>query len=404
MSASAFFQRAADIGRTSNIGFIGQVLSTGSAKRSYTGSNERPQAAQVTTQTVPASPDASTLYSVTVDGVTASFTTDSSATQAELGAGLVAALNANASIRRTCIASYAGGVLTLTGTWPGVSFTVTNNAADTTQDLGTPTNSTAAASAARVYFGRVLASDGFVTNEGTPKVFIPTTSLFSAQVTTFTYASLASGDRITTVVEMNGEQVVVVSDFDTNQATTLTNHTADLEEALNAEFGAGVGAAAANASADITITADVAGAEFFASSTVNGGGGGTVTKADTTGPSISTSLARAFAGVSARRLDVENETIDGDDPSYAPNEGVEVLSRGAVIMARSTSETWDLNSGVWVDLTTTLTSAGRIYDTASNATSPVWLSRDLLRIERQEPSSQSNGVGVARVLATAIGA
>lgn len=403
MSASAFFQRASDVGN-SQLGFIGQVLSTGSAARRYTGNNERSQAAQVTTMTVPASPDNSTLYSVTVDGVTASFTTDASATQAELGAGLVSAINAKAGIRRVCAASYSGGTLTLTGGWPGGSFVVSNNAADTTNDLGTVTTATSAASASRVYFGRVLASDGFVTDEATPKVFIPTTALFSEQVTTFTYASVASGDAISTIVEMNGESVTVDTPYNTSHAQTLIDHAADLETALNAEFGADVGAVAARSSDDITITADVAGAEFFANSTVSGTGGGTVSKADTTGPSISTSLARAFAGVSVRRLDVENETIDGDDPSYAPNEGVEVLSRGAIVMARSSSETWDPNSDVWVDLTTTLTAAGKVYDTSSNATSPVWLPKELLRIERQEPSTQSNNVGVARVVATSIGA
>lgn len=404
MSAASFFQRAGDIGNT-RVGFIGQVINTGSAKRSYTGSNERPQTVQISTVSIPASPTASATYGLTAYGLTASYVADASATQDEVGAGLAAAWNAKPALRRLAIATYTGGTLTLTGTAPGVAFdNPTGSGGSGGGALGNASTSTAAASAARVYFGRVLASDGYVTNEGTPKVFIPTTSLFSAQVTTFTYASVASGDTITTIVRMNDEEAVVATAYNSSHAQTLIDHAADLKIALNAEFGAGRGAVAARSSDDITITADVAGAEFFASSTVAGTGGGTVSKADTTGPSISTSLARALAGISVRRTDVENETVDGDDPSYAPNDGVEVLSRGAIYMARSTSETWDGNSDTWVDLTTVLTSAGRIYDTPGNATSPVWLPRDLVRIERQEPSSQSTGVGVARVIATAIGA
>ena len=403
MSVTAFFQRAGDIGNT-NMGFIGQVLSTGSAKRSYTGSNERPQANQVTTVAISGATN-STVYQLLGDGIAASYTSDGSASQDEIGAGLVAAWNTKPSLRRKMVASYTTGSnsIVLTGVWPGLATVVTKDDASS-GDLGSPSTSTAAADGARVYFGRVLASDGVVTNGKTPKVFIPTTTLFSPQVKTFTYGSVASGDSVVTTVEMNGAYVRVSTAFDTNQTTTLSNHASALETELNAIFGAARGAAAAATATTITITADVAGAEFVARSDVEGSGGGTVSPADTTGPSPSTSLARALAGISVRRLDVENETIDGDDPSYAPNAGVEVLSRGAIIMARSTSETWALGDSVWVDLTTVLTSAGRIYNAPASATSPVYLPPGLIRIERGEPSTQSNGVGVAHVTSTAIGA
>lgn len=388
MSATGFFERASDVRANRPIGFIGQVLGY---SRSRTGNNQRPQAAQITTISIPASPDSSTTYSVTVDGVTASYTTDASATQAELGAGLVAAIQVQAGIRSRMAPTYSAGTLTLTGTWPGVSHTVSASGGSGGGAIGTATTATAAASASVVYFGRALCTDGYVTNEGTPKVFMPTTALFSAQVTTFTYASVASGDTIYTTVAMNGKQFTVGTPYNSSHAQTLTDHTADLEVRLNAEFGAGIGAVAANASNDITITADVAGAEFYASSTIGGTGGGTVTKADTTGPSIATSVARALIGVSKRRADVENVTADGDDPAYPANGGVEVVTLGEMVVARDTSETWDRNSDTWISVSTTASLSGRVYDTGSSTR--VWISRDRLRIVAQEPSTHSDGIG-----------
>lgn len=388
MSATGFFERASDVRSNRPIGFIGQGIGY---TRTRSGNNQRPQAAMVVTITIPASPDSSTAYSVTVDGVTASYTTDASATQAELGAGLVAAIQVAAGIRSRMAPSYAGGTLTLTGTWPGVAHTVSASGGSGGGAIGSATTATAAASATAVSFGRAICTDGYVTHEGTPKVFMPTTALFSAQVTTFTYASVAATDEVTTTVTMQGKTVVVNTPYRSSPAQTLTDHTADLETVLNATFGAGTGCVAANATNDITITADVAGAEFEANSSVNGAGGGTVTKAETTGPSIATSVRRALIGVSKRRADVENVTVDGDDPAYPANSGVEYFTRGEVVVARDTSETWDLNSETWVSVSTSASLSGRIYDTGSSTR--VWIPRDLIRIVAQEPSTHSDGIG-----------
>lgn len=388
MSATGFFERASDVRSNRPIGFIGQGIGY---TRTRSGNNQRPQAAMVVTITIPESPDSSTAYSVTVDGVTASYTTDASATQAELGAGLVAAIQVAAGIRSRMAPSYAGGTLTLTGTWPGVAHTVSASGGSGGGAIGSATTATAAASATAVSFGRAICTDGDVTNEGTPKVFMPTTALFSAQVTTFTYASVAATDEVTTTVTMQGKTVVVNTPYRSSPAQTLTDHTADLETVLNATFGAGTGCVAANATNDITITADVAGAEFEANSSVNGAGGGTVTKAETTGPSIATSVRRALIGVSKRRADVENVTVDGDDPAYPANSGVEYFTRGEVVVARDTSETWDLNSETWVSVSTSASLSGRIYDTGSSTR--VWIPRDLIRIVAQEPSTHSDGIG-----------
>lgn len=405
MSAANFFQRAGQVSKTRPIGFIGTSLGTVYGARGYTGNNQRPLTTQVSTVTIPASPTASATYGLTAYGLTASYTADASATQDEVGAGLAAAWNAVPGLRRLAIATYTGGTLTLTGTVGGVAFdNPTGSGGSGGGALGNASTSTGSAEAARVYFARVLATDGYVTDEGTPKVFQPTTSLFSAQLKTFTYSSIASGDSVLTRVKMNGAEVVESTPFNSSHAQTLIDHAANLETKFNATFGAGYGCAAARSGDTVTITADVPGAEFSANTDVIGTGGGAVTSSvDTTGPSISTSLQRAFAGLSRRRLDVENATIDGDDPSYAPRANVEVASYDALYVQRDTSETWGLSDACWVDVSTTIaTASGRIYNTG--AANRVYLGRDLIRIQRQEPSSQSNGVGVVRVLDTAIGA
>lgn len=384
MSAGNFFQSVRDSRSERPLGFYGQFDRTHDF-RSITGINQASQAAQVTTLSIPAAPDNSTTYRVTIGGVACEYTTDASATQAELGAGIAAAINNRAGARALMSAAYAGGTLTLTGVWPGIVVTVTRNNDETTQDIGAPTNTTTAASASAVEFGLVCATDGYVTNEGVKKVFVPTTATFTAQVITLTFAG-NTGSYYHGTVQINGKTYPwggVV--WDTNLATTLTA----IAAAINAVMPAETVIADGSSGTVITLTAEVEGAEFDADAHAQGHADAEATKAYTTGPSLSTSLKRAFVGMSVRRLDVENQTVDGDDPAYGANEGVEVCTRGLGWVQRDTSETWTHGQEVYVSLASA--TKGRIYNTAS--TDRVWLPSDLLRIERQENSTTSDGLG-----------
>lgn len=69
------------------------------------------------------------LYSLKIDGIAYTYTSDGSATQAEIGAGLIAAYNAAVS---GLVMTYATGVLTLTGT-TDLAFSVTNLSANLAQ-------------------------------------------------------------------------------------------------------------------------------------------------------------------------------------------------------------------------------------------------------------------------------
>jgi hypothetical protein len=390
VSNSTFFQSVRGARSERPIGFIGEFRRNGDF-RSITGVNQDPQAKQVTTITVPAAPDDSTDYTVTIDGVACTYAADADSTQDEVGAGLEAAINAEPGARAKCVASYTGGTLTLTGVWPGVSFTTEVNSDETTQDLGTPSDDTSAAEADAISFGRVVASDGYVTDEGNPKVFVPTTSKFTAQVISLTFAG-NTASYYTGTVWINGKAynwggVVWNTDLD----TTCT----DIATAINAVMPTEtvIAASVGSAGGVVTLTAEVEGAEFDAVANAVGHASAEATKAYTTGPSRSTSLKRAIVGISVRRLDVENETVDGDDPSYAANAGVEVCTRGAGVLQRDTSETWAWGDEVWVSLASA--TKGRIYNSAS--TDRVWLGQSVLRIERSEHSTTTDGVGIVRV-------
>lgn len=392
MTASSFFQRASDVRARLPLGFWGDFTRSHDFK-SITMVNSNPQAAQVQTISVPAAPDNSTTYKVVIDGASCEYTTDSSATQAELGAGLVAAINAEAAAYRLCVASYLAGTLTLTGVWPGVSWTTTVNASETTQDLGTPTTTVTAATADTVSFGRLMVHAGFVTDEGTPKGYVPGTTSFTAQVITHTYASVAAGDSILTRVQFRGKEYIEKTAYNASHDQTLIDHAANLNTLLDAAYGSGYGLTAARSGNTITITADNRGSEFDAWSEVTGTGNGTAAKAYTTGPSTATSLLRALAGISVRRLDVENATVDGDDPVYAANQGVEVAQRGRGIVQRDTTETWAYGDEVYVSLAAA--TKGRIYNTA--AADRVWLGSGKVKIERQEYSTTTDGIGVVTI-------
>lgn len=85
---------------------------------------------QVTTITLSGVPNASAAYTVTVQGVPASYTTDASPTLQELYDGLIAALQGNAYIHNKTVVVTGNGstVMTLTAVEAGVPFTAAETA------------------------------------------------------------------------------------------------------------------------------------------------------------------------------------------------------------------------------------------------------------------------------------
>lgn len=390
MSAENFFQTVRGARAERPIGLIGQWYKTHDY-RSITGINKTPQAAQVDTVSIPASPDDSTEYSATVDGVAATFTTDASATQTELGEGLAAAINATAGIRGKLTASYSGGTLTLTGNWPGVSFTTVAAGGTGGGAIGAASTSTSADAADPVDFGLALCRTGQVAGEAVPTVAPATASLFTKQLTTLTFAG-GSGAYYSGALLINGTRYLWQADWNSSLDQTCT----DIASAINAAAPANVGAVAASvgsSSGEVTLTADVAGAEFDVEANASGAATAAASVAYTTGPSIATSLKRALIGVSVRRMDVENQTVDGDDPAYPGNGGVEVARRGRGVVQRDTSETWTWGDALWVSVASA--TKGRFYNAA--AANRVWIGDDLAVVDRPEHSTTTDGIGVIRL-------
>ncbi|MBN3946460.1 MAG: hypothetical protein HWQ38_08180 [Nostoc sp. NMS7] len=103
-------------------------------------------ALDVVTVIPPATVDNSALYTLSVNGATVSYTTDSTATTAELGAGLYAAIQADPVVYGLVDASLnlTNSVITLTARTIDFSILATTNVADRTNDIAiakTTTNS-----------------------------------------------------------------------------------------------------------------------------------------------------------------------------------------------------------------------------------------------------------------------
>lgn len=331
MSDASFHTRLGDARAALPIGLIGALLLGSHHSKSDTVVNAAGQVAQVTTIAVPASVDNSTAYSVTLDGVTATYTSDASATQAELGAGLVAALAAEPGARGQMTAAYSGGTLTLTGTYAGVAHTVSVSGGTGSNILGTPSTTTSASMGTSVPFGVAVQSQGYVSGTSVKSGGSPVTTGFTAQVISMTFAgdtaSYYSGEVSINGKVYNWGGIVWSTDLDTTCTAIAAGINAVLptETVIAASVGSGGGV--------VTLTAEVEGAEFDATARASGHASAEATKAYTTGPSISTSLARALVGVSARKASVENSTIGGDDPTYIGNSAMEVWTKAEVVVS-----------------------------------------------------------------------
>jgi hypothetical protein len=104
----------------------------------------------------PATVDNSTEYVITVDELTLSYTTDGTATQAELVTGLQASYDANILAGARFEMETSGTTLLITAKFYDQTIAVSVNSGDTTNDL-TATKSTSASTGATVPFGRCVA-------------------------------------------------------------------------------------------------------------------------------------------------------------------------------------------------------------------------------------------------------
>lgn len=386
MSDSSFHTRLGDARAALPIGLIGALAMGSYHSKATTVVNANGQAAQVTTIAVPASVDNSTVYSVTIDGVTSSYTSDASATQAELGAGIAAALAAEPGARGQMTGVYSAGTLTLTGTYAGVAHTVTVAGGTGSNVFGTPSNSTSASMGTSVPFGVAVQSQALVSGTGVRSGSSPVTTAFTAQVISMTFAG-NTASYYTGEVAINGRVyvwggVVWTTDLDTTCGliADAINAVMPTETVLAASVGSAGGV--------VTLTAEVEGAEFEATARATGHASAEATKAYTTGPSISTSLARALVGISGRKASIENATIGGDDPTYIGNSAMEVWTQAEVLVS-DRSLTISYGDPVYVSVASA--TRGYLYNAAG--TDRVYIPPEKLRWGRQVSAD-----GIASIL------
>jgi hypothetical protein len=332
-------------------------------------------------------------YSYTID-----VTNPSSGDTTSAASNFASYWNADPNTRGVT-ASSSSATITFTGPL-GYVFTI----AESESNLGTPSNSQNAASASPIEFGRALCQPltSPTSETGNLKIFRPVASRFTAQVQTITVVSAASA-VFSGWVEVKGLNSNARCTWgpvlhDTDTATTAAAIVAAVNTALDAHFGAGYSCLAANTSGAISFTADIAGIEFDAAIIADGSASATAAKVLTTGPSVATSLQRAFVGVSLRSASVSNTDPSEDDPAYQDGDVVAVAQSGRVSVAYTVTGTAPTpGAQVYVSVATGNPGA-LLVDRAANS---IALPSQMLRWDLGERSdtlgSDAAGVGVVRI-------
>lgn len=318
-----------------------------------TGINSAPQAYEVHTITVAGSPTNSHEFTVTINGIDCSYTSDASATSQEVVDGLTEAINNEPGVRATVRAvATSSTVVTVTAITPGVAFTMT----DADSDL-TCATSTSAASADAIEFGRLVCSAASLDSTlHLPSVFKPVSTYLTAQVETLTATySAAEVYYVQIAIEEQVYGPVAVT-ANTDSATTAT----DIASAVNGMMPANSVIAAGTSGGALTLTAEVAGKAFSVVYGTKSGTAARLTLAHTTATDL-TDIARCMRGITTLHTDVQATSIGGGTSSYAANEGVNYCTNGCVWVAATEAVT--PGSSVYVE--TSGASAGLFYATSS---------------------------------------
>jgi len=352
-------QQASDVRGRPLEARAGDIVNNSHHVRRLSLINSQSQAKQVMTCTVSGATN-DKVYSVVVNGFTVSYTADSSATIAEIAAGLAAAVNAEALVGGQVIATSTATECILTSRWPGESFTFTE--ADAQLSIAT---TTANAEASTVAFGVGVVSTVFAAGEDAQPGAQALDSLYTAQVMQLDYTYNAGDVVHISILDKHSGAVIAETSY--TLATDKPTSTAAIVAILNAQLPANsVLAADAGAGDEINLTAEIAGFEFDAAIKADDNGTTAVIKTLTTGPSPATSLLRSLVGVSERRDDVETETVGGTAVAYKANSGCIAVYDEPIWVATDASETVAFGQSVYIELDGSASLNGHFYNTDSS--------------------------------------
>lgn len=349
-------QQAGDVRGRALQGAIGQLVNSSHLTRLTTALNEDPQAVQIDDVTPVAANDAT--YTVTVNGVSASFTADGSAAVAEITAGLLLAINAEPLIRGVVVPTDEATKLTLTGLTEGLAYTL---AVSSTAGSIAIAPVQAAAAADAVPFGRLVVDAGLSPYGNDQLGKLAKSTGFTAQTVVQTITFVASAIYLVTIRDEAGTVIAQgETAADTNTATTTAAIAATMNGLLPADS-----VLAADNPTDVTFTAELAGREFSVEVGTNEAGqvGGAI-GAQTSDASTATSVNRAAIGLTMFSSNDPTPTIGGTAGEYGPNAGMRVL-QGANSMWVESAEAPSMGDPVFVELDGTGDDAGKLFTTDS---------------------------------------
>lgn len=345
--------------------------------------NSDPQAAEVWTCVIDTGTNSVTyglnLTSPATSSVT--YTADSSTSTSEVATGLAAAWNADPVCRQFGKATVSTATITITGVVAGVAFDV---AEDESSSLMTLTNTTNAAEADSVPFGRAMLSTSYQSNEPERLGVLAKSSKLTAQVETLTVVYAASEVYYVTIT-IEGEEYTISVVGDTDSATTG----AAIVTRLNAILPAV--SVLASGTSTVTLTAELAGKAFTVGIGTQSGTASRLVLTHTTA-TPATDITKVIAGVSLVASDIAPSSLTDDTSQYPPNSGVVIVKHGNVWVENT--ETITEGAAVYIELDGTGSNAGKFY--ASTSATRVKMPTTLMRWRRSDhdasgPFSASDG-------------
>lgn len=350
---------------------------------------------------VNANPQAKELYTLVVDTATNSedygvnltdpndasvvYSADSGTSKAEIADGLADEWNESPLCRAIAVAASNGvDTVTFTGVYEGVAFTMEEdeNAAKVTL-----TNTTNAAEADSVPFGRGIVSLSVEADEADEYGILAKSSVLTAQVDTIT-VDYAAGELYTVTIEVDDETYGIGPiTADTDDATT----SAAIFNAINAMMPANTVVATNPSATSVVLTAEVAGKAFKARVSLKSGTTARLSLAHTTsGPE--TDIRECLRGVSMYTTSEAAQTVAGDDPVYPANAGVEVIGKGLVWVENTQSPS--MGDDVYIELGVTADN-GKFFTTSS--ATRVKLPRSIAQWRRSEFADSDGGVALLAI-------
>lgn len=369
--------------------FIGQIANTGDPRNLVvSAANKAPLRAQVGTITVDTATDLAT-YAWTINGIAFSLVAATSETTTTIAAKIADAINAEPAVRGQVKASAAAAVVTLTGVYPGVTFT----ASDADAKLTTVQASTSALEAASFRPGLwaclvgPLGSTAPDIDGDLQGVVVAASANLTAQVAEWTYTTFENTVVIGATVNYDGKTYAVDHASATDAATSAGALRAKLGEALD-----GLPLTVGGTGADISITA-TAGAEFAADIFfATAASTGVLTETANLGARPGTSLA--FGGIVERHLSSEDDATGLVYPGVST---VPVCTSGKIWAALAGGSTPSAGGQVFVYVGSTTADQGKIYSAAG--TDRLALSRDVARFTGR--SDTTDGVTLVEINVTA---